>query len=209
MSRATRIFLIRHGETDWNVSRKVMGRLPIPLNDRGRGQVAALGRELAAVSIDACFHSPLLRTEETARAICSPRTSTTPAAAHEALAEVDYGQWEGSDFAALLDHPQYLAYYEAPSTAEIPGGESLRAVEERVFAFVESLRKTHAGQTVALVSHSDVIKIAVSRYLGLHLNRIHRLRIDNASLSYLVLSESGDRVVCVNRTGNLEHLIAR
>ena len=75
MQVATKILLIRHGQTDWNVERRVMGGRPIPLNATGRAQMKAVRAMLSGLSIDCVYHSPHLRTEESATILASAHLS--------------------------------------------------------------------------------------------------------------------------------------
>lgn len=207
MSKTTSIFLVRHGQTDWNISRRVMGKLPIPLNDIGRKQAEAVCQALGEVAVAALYHSPHLRTEETAAAIKGAKACAfTP---HSSLREVEYGDWEGKSFEELKAHEAFSVYFTDPGACQVPGGECMREVQERTVACIESLRERHAGETVVLVSHSDVIKTALVHYLTLPLSALHRLCIDNGSISCLLLSPSIDRVVAINRTPELPSLLNR
>ena len=87
--------------------------------------------------------------------------------------------------------------------SRFPGGEGLREMQTRVVSELEDLRARHAKQTVAIVSHADVIKAAVAHYVGLHLDLFQRLMVAPASLTVLELSNLVPRLVCLNDTGHL------
>src|SRR4029079_16051617 len=89
----TTILLARHGETDWNVERRVQGHSDTPLNDRGRGQGRALAEELAGEPIDAVYSSDLLRAHETARIVAEQRGLDVTRSRD--LCEKNVGTWEG------------------------------------------------------------------------------------------------------------------
>lgn len=211
-SPSTTIILVRHGQTEWNVSRKVMGKLAIPLNTLGRIQAQAAKTALETLAIDHILHSPYLRTQETAATIHQAHCHLA-LDAHTALCEVDYGHWEGKDFAELYQEAAFTQYFSNPDLCTIPGGECMRDVQTRVVGLIESLRESHAGKTVVLVSHSDIIKAALVHFLGIPLSGIHRLAIDNGSLSLIQLSSQhdvirGDRVLAINRTHDLPAAVA-
>lgn len=208
MPNVTHVFLVRHGQTEWNVIQKVMGKTPIPLNELGRAQASVAGEVLKEVSVDALFHSPYLRTTETAARIAHfhPNLALEP---HVALAEVNYGDWEGKSFEELRGHEAFAQYFSDPALARIPGGETMAEVQTRVVSLIEHCREQYVGQNVVLVSHSDVIKVALTHYLSLPLSAIHRLCINNGSISLLRLSGAFDRVVCVNRTVETADLFHR
>ena len=146
------LLLIRHGQTHLNAQRRFMGTTDAPLDDTGREQAQALGRSLTG-EIDALYTSPLLRARQTAQplgqAIVEPR-----------LAELDQGRLEGMlAQEAMLQFPDFFARWQAdPTTAEVPGGESLGACLERARAAVRDIVGRHASDTrIGIVSHQLVI----------------------------------------------------
>src|SRR4051812_41703851 len=118
----TTLYLVRHGETDWNRARRIQGSTDIPLNDTGRAQATATGRLLARRQWDAVVASPLSRAVETAALISREIGLGTPELEH-AIAERNYGDAEGMT-GAEID-----ALY--PNGAEVPGRESREAVVAR------------------------------------------------------------------------------
>ena len=89
-----RLILIRHGETEWNVSGRYQGQTDIPLSDRGRAQAEALGRRFASIPVDAVYSSPLQRAYDTAAAIA--RVKGLPIQKADGLKELDFGEWDGN-----------------------------------------------------------------------------------------------------------------
>lgn len=128
---ATRFIFVRHGETEWNRKGVFRGRADIPLNERGRRQAAAAGKALAGARAAAIYASPLGRTVETAKiiqqAIRAPRLLI-----EDGLNELDRGVWQGLTRAQAKRRyaAVYRTWYEEPSKAAFPEGESLRAVQE-------------------------------------------------------------------------------
>ena len=101
----TTILLARHGETDWNVERRVQGHSDTPLNDTGRAQARALAEELAGEPIDAVYSSDLVRAHETARIVAAQRGLEVTAIRD--LRERNFGTWEGlTDEEIYVRHPQ-------------------------------------------------------------------------------------------------------
>ena len=190
------IILVRHGETNCNRDKTVMGHLPIPLNRTGQAQAQELARQLKKIPIEACYSSPLVRTLETSRIICGSRRISLYE--EKALAEIDYGAWVGKPMQEIAEAGQFFAYMRKPAQAKIPGGESLRQAQRRSVGFIETLRKQKKGGRVLVVSHADVIKAMVTYYLGLRLNDLHRVRIDNGSMSLLWFHGKWARVLSVN-----------
>lgn len=190
------ILLIRHGQTDWNRDRRIMGRRPIPLNATGRQEAMAIAAYLADVPIDAVFASPVRRTAETASLIVRGKKVRVQPAPE--MAEIEYGRWAGKTFQEVTSDKNYQTYHTRPRHAQAPGGEKMTAVHKRAVGFIETLRRRHESGRILVVSHADVIKAVLVHYLGLDLNDILRFRIDNGSLSLLWFNGTRRRVMAIN-----------
>jgi len=199
-----RLLFVRHGETDWNRDRRIMGREEVGLNETGRFQSLALQQALAGFSFDALFSSPILRARETAQILLEGRPLNP--IWEERLVEVDYGQWVGKTFAEVRDVPGYVPYFKRLETPVAPGGETLFQVRDRMLAFLEEIKKKHPDQVVLAVSHADTIKCVLMAILQIPFENIWRFRIDNVSVSLFESDMAGDRVICINQRGDLDRL---
>jgi probable phosphoglycerate mutase len=193
------IFLfIRHGETDYNKKMHLPGRLPdVHLNKKGRQQAQAVADRLANTPIKGIYASPLDRTMETARHLADTlKLDVVPMAG---LLETDCGEWQGQSVKKLRRQKIWQSVQRHPSLFTFPGGESINQCQHRVVQAVESLRLIHAPEDlVACFSHADPIKQAISYYLGLPLDNFQRLAIDPASISVLLISDNGSRLIMLN-----------
>ena len=199
-----RLLLIRHGETDFNKERRIMGREPFPLNALGREQSNRLKESLGKAPLDAIYTSPILRAQETAQ-ILSEAGDLVPLG-DDRLMEVEYGEWVGKTFAEVRELPDYVPYFERLDTPVAPGGETLYQVRDRARDFVRSLQKSHSDDTVLVVTHADWIKCLLMHILEIPFKNIWRFRIDNASVSLLECEGPKRRVICVNQRGDMERL---
>jgi uncharacterized phosphatase len=145
----TSIYLVRHGETDWNAQRRIQGRTDIPLNDTGRAQAATTGALLARRDWDGIFASPLSRAFETAGIIAAEIGLGTPGIV-DAIAERNYGEAEG------LNWEQIDAMF--PGDTPVPGRETHEAVAERAVPALIALALSNAGKSLVVVSHGGVIR---------------------------------------------------
>ena len=145
----TLLYLVRHGETDWNLERRIQGSTDIPLNDTGRAQAATTGRLLARRQWDAVISSPLSRAYETGSIIAAEVGLPAPTTL-DSLVERHYGEAEG------LDYDQIAARF--PDDAPVPGREPRDAVAERVIPALIALAEAHPGQSLIVVSHGGVIR---------------------------------------------------
>jgi len=183
----TQIFLIRHAVNDFVKTGKLAGWTPgVHLNEEGQAQAAALGKRLADTTIDHLYASPLERTMETAEAVRQHHTNLTIQQIPE-LGEVRYGDWEGMEINKLTGRKMWQVVQQYPSRAEFPNGETMRGVQTRAVNAVEGLVSAHPRETVAVVTHADIIKMVLAHYLGMHLDEFQRIVINPASISVLSL----------------------
>jgi uncharacterized phosphatase len=148
----TRISLVRHGQTDWNLSKRIQGTSDIPLNDMGRAQAMATGEILNRRQWDAIYSSPLSRAHETAQ-IIAVETGLAAPVTIAAIAERNYGEAEG------LTGQQILARF--PEGTVVPGRESRDEVVRRALPALLELAETHRGKSLIVVSHGAVISSLV------------------------------------------------
>ncbi|NUU05461.1 histidine phosphatase family protein [Leifsonia sp. C5G2] len=148
----TFISLVRHGQTDWNLAKRIQGSSDIPLNDTGRAQAETTGRALAGGRFDAIYASPLSRALDTARIIAGHVGLGEPGTI-PAVAERQYGEAEG------LTGEQILARW--PEGAPVPGRESREQVVARALPALRELGEQHPGENVIVVSHGGVISSLV------------------------------------------------
>jgi probable phosphoglycerate mutase len=197
---STRFHLIRHA-THGLPDGALPGRTPgIFLSSEGREQAARLARYLSNVAFDAIYCSPMERTRETADAIAHAQTAPVALQELPALIEVNYGQWTGANSHDLLqtDRERWNVYNAFRSGWRTPGGESLHEIQARVVTEIFRLRALHEGQTVALISHGDVLRAALCHFLAMPIDFLMRLEIPTASVSVVDIDDFGPRILSVN-----------
>ncbi len=190
--------MIRHGQTDWNKERRIMGDQPIGLNETGRKQVGDLAQYLTSHSVDHLFASPLQRTQETAQILNAQWK--LPLQLERDLREIEYGDWVGKTFQEIKAETGHFEYYRNPDQPICANAESLEVVRQRAVGVIERLRKVHSKGRIALVSHADWIKCVILHYLKIPLSQIYQFRIDNASVSSLTLEKDRERIIAVNHS---------
>ncbi|MBY0278460.1 histidine phosphatase family protein [Candidatus Binatia bacterium] len=202
-----RIFLLRHGETDWNRDRRIMGRRPVPLSERGRAQLLALAPHLGRLGVANIFTSPLPRARSTAELIAE-HLGGIPVLDDEGLTEVHYGSWEGRTFRELVQEPEFHAYWKEPVSTPCPGGgESLLEVQERMFAAMERVVAAAAGRPAIVVSHGDPLRLVVCGCLHLDVAELRRIRLDNGGLSAIELTGDWAEVKFLNMRPDLDAML--
>ena len=188
------ILLIRHGENDFT-GKTLVGRMPgVHLNDRGREQAKLITSSLRDAPLKAIYSSPLERAVETAQPLAD--AFGLPIRIRPALAEVDFGDWQGISARSMRRRKLFHLVLDHPSQACFPGGESFVQAQARVAAGLEEINRAHHPRDlVACFSHADVIKLALAYYLGLPLDNFQRLALGTASISVLALGKKGDAAI--------------
>ena len=183
------IYMIRHGRTDWNDQRRIMGREPVGLNERGRGMVEAVAARLAGEGIAAIYSGTLARTMETSRILAAGWD--VKIISEPRLDESAYERWVGRKYSELTGDPDFILYGTKPSESNFSYGEGMKDIQQRALAVIERIASESLGPKTALVSHADVIKPVITHYLGMDLDTMHRLAVANASVTVLDLAYPG------------------
>lgn len=160
-----RIWLVRHGETEWSRDGRHTGRTDIPLTPTGEAEADAVRPELAPVDAGLVLCSPLTRARETAR-----RAGLVPDAYDDDLLEWDYGAWEGrttAEIRAALGDPTWLVWDHPVPAGDTPG-EQVPDVGRRADRVIAQCAPVLAdGSDCILVAHGHLLRILTARWLGL------------------------------------------
>lgn len=178
------IYLVRHGQTDWNKADRFMGQQDVPLNDQGRNQAVQLSQRLQ-IPWAQCFSSDLSRCSETAAILLGGVAAGSAAAPEPALREIRGGQFEG--LTREEQQRQFPAWHATRSTSDdpdglpFPGGESFRELKERS---VKALtRAAKSGGPILAVTHGGVIHAVLAHILDLSRKQLDRLELDNCGVT--------------------------
>ncbi|MBH0128996.1 histidine phosphatase family protein [Salinibacterium sp. NK8237] len=176
------IYLVRHGETDWNLERRIQGSTDIPLNETGRAQARTTGELLARRQWDGIFASPLSRAMETAEIIASIVRLAAPEPV-AAIVERNYGVAEG------CTDDEIDALY--PADVDVPGREPREAVAKRVVPALVHLAEQHHGESIIVVAHGGVIATVLASVAPGHPHgriangSVHSFRHDEGTLTLI------------------------
>ncbi|MCA1899194.1 MAG: alpha-ribazole phosphatase [Chloroflexi bacterium] len=198
------LFLIRHGQTDWNLEQRFQGQSDVPLNAAGRKQAAALAERLAAETFDAVYSSDLQRAAETANIICKSEWNSD-LHPDPRLREVNFGDWEGLTYEEIkAKHPEALAAWEADIFKYAPpNGETLEGLALRVQAALGELRAKHEGQRIMVVAHGGTLQTLICLALDLPPAMYWQFHLSTASLSELAFYPAGAILNSLNDTSHL------
>ncbi|HYM15088.1 MAG TPA: histidine phosphatase family protein [Dehalococcoidia bacterium] len=200
-----RLVLLRHGETEHNRDGLTLGRYDAPLTERGRAQARAVATSFTTPP-DALYSSPLARAAETAAAIAAHTAVAVTVAVD--LTEMDVGEMEHLSGAALRErYPDFLRAWLSPHAADarMPGGETLREVQQRAWDAVQRWRAASPEACVAAVTHNFVILALICRAIDLPLADFRRLRHGLAARTLLDIHEDGGTLLLLN---DQSHLVA-
>lgn len=160
------LYFVRHGETEWNVKKKIQGKTDIPLNENGCRQAETLAQRLAGeqLQVERVYTSPQLRAAKTAQILadalgaeCVPLSG---------LREMDMGDWEGFNWDIIMENDKeaYNCWNHNRRYTHTPGGESYNEVLGRTLAALEEILGSETGD-VLIVSHSAIL-MALQCYLA-------------------------------------------
>ena len=172
----TQLVLVRHSETQWSREGRHTGpHSDIPLTDQGRMQARALSERLAGIAPAATLHSPARRARET----CALAGFAAGAEEHQALAEWDYGSYEGLTMAAIQERAPGWSLWRDGA----PGGETPQAICARADALLEELR--NRSGTLLLFAHGHILRVLGVRWIDLPVACGARLAMAPGAISIL------------------------
>lgn len=178
-------YLVRHGETEWNRTRRIQGQADVPLNQHGQTQASLLGRRLSDTEFSAVYASDLSRAMTTAR-LAEGKSGPEIAPVPE-LREIAYGAWEGLTFAeAEARDPEGFAERMVRQNDRYtpPGGENVHQLVDRVRRFHDRVRERHASsENVLVVGHSGSMLAFLICLLDIPNEFLLRFRMNPAGLS--------------------------
>lgn len=195
----TILYVVRHGETDWNAKGLIQGHTDVPLNEEGKKQALDLARELKEIGFRAIFASDLKRAQETAVIIA--RLHKKSVITTHLLRERTFGPFEGRSkeeifqVEELLNDPQKRKKYGEEHDFY---PENDQAITDRFFEFSSDVHKTHRGKTILAVTHGGVIR-GLLKHLGTKSKTGYYYAIRNTS--YLKLLFNGSKFVLEEMKG--------
>ena len=202
----TRIFLVRHGQTAWNVGEIFRGRADVPLDETGLKEADLAGEALKDETIHAIYSSPLKRSVQTAEGIA--KYQNLPVQTLEAIIDISYGEWEGKENAEVKQkYPDlYKLWLTEPHKVRFPGGETLDEVRTRTMNAIEELVKKHQGESIVLVAHRVPNKVISCAVLGLDNSHFWRIKQDTASTNLFIYNNDQWIIAYLNNTFYLKVL---
>lgn len=155
------LYLVRHGETEWNHLRKMQGQMDIPLNEYGIELAEMTAEGMKDIKFDRVFASPLIRAKKTAEIIAA--NSGVPVETDDRLKEIAFGDGEGSNIneaKANPEHPMHNFFIHPDKYVPLNGGETYQQVQDRGLEFIRDVVAPLEGtvENVAIVAHACIIR---------------------------------------------------
>lgn len=200
-----KLYLIRHGQTEWNIEGKIQGKTDIPLNETGLYQAACLAKGMRGRKIAAVYSSPLLRAAQTAGVLAKEKGLAVKLVPE--LREVDFGLWEGRSWTEVDTefHEDFNRWEENPAENMPTGGESRESCKNRCKEAVERiLAELDEGCDAAIVAHGGILAHVVD-YLLRNQKEKEEIIVKNASISIIEYHRKTGmgRLVLLNDTAHL------
>jgi probable phosphoglycerate mutase len=193
---ATRLCIVRHGETAWNAEHRVQGQVDAPLNELGHAQARAVAAALAGERFDAAYASDLSRARMTAEP-AARRLGLAPVL-DAGLRERHYGMFETLTYAEVRERypADYARFAARDPDYDFRTGEALRAFYARSIECIASIAQRHAGRDVLVFTHGGVLEMIYRHAKGLDLSSERDFRLPNAAINRVEVESSRWRVTC-------------
>lgn len=197
------IYIVRHGQTEWNLLGKTQGHGNSDLTPKGIEQAGLLADSMTKYPIDYIYSSDLGRAYQTAEIIGNKLSIEVEKT--EALREMNFGTWEGRIIKDIIeeDPELYKMWRNEPHLAKIPQGETLSQIKERTDAFIKEINEKYDGKHIVLVTHSLCARIMLLSFLDSDVKNIYRINQANTALNIIELRDYGPVVMKMNDTTHI------
>ena len=197
------IYIVRHGQTEWNLLGKTQGHGNSDLTPKGIEQAELLADSMTKYPIDYIYSSDLGRAYQTAEIIVNKLNIEVEKT--EALREMNFGTWEGRIIKDIIeeDPELYKMWRNEPHLAKIPQGETLSQIKERTDAFIKEINEKYDGKHIVLVTHSLCARIMLLSFLDSDVKNIYRINQANTALNIIELRDYGPVVMKMNDTTHI------
>lgn len=201
---ANTFYIVRHGQTNWNILGKTQGHGNSDLTAKGIEQATELAESIVNYPIDYIYSSDLGRAVQTAQILGDKLNIEVEET--EALREMGFGEWEG----LLIDEIKtnyanvYTTWRNEPHLAQIPGGETLHLIKDRVDSFIQSLNEKYDNKHILLVTHSVTVRVMLLAFLNSGMENIYRIKQDNTALNIVEYRDYGPVVIKMNDTSHIK-----
>ena len=198
-----KLYLVRHGQSEWNYQKKVQGQQDTILTEQGRIQAKKLGHRLKKENIDAIYSSDLKRAYETANIIGKEiNLEVTPV---ESFREIAFGHWEGKniDYLNKSNEKEHLIWLKEPHKFKMEGAETLHEIQKRAMMGVNLILDKNPGKNILIVSHGTTLKTIILGLLDMEIKYYNKLTLGNVSLTVVEFRDYNRVLKLLNDTCHL------
>ena len=188
----TRVYFVRHGQSESNLITQFAGSLDMPLTEKGRQQAEVTAQFLQSVPLTRVYASDLMRAYATGCAVAE--SQGIPIRGDARLREIFAGEWEGETYSDLERKfpDSYGVWRHQIGLAQCPGGESVAQLQERVRECVEEIVRKHPGETICTATHATPIRVMECVWTHTPLEQMHTIPwVSNASVTVAEYDENG------------------
>jgi len=202
----TRVYLVRHGTTDWNKEEIFRGRLDCKLNETGQAEARALAEYFRDIRLQAIYSSPLSRAMETAQAVAEAKAlQVVP---HPEFIDIDFGEWQGLPLKEVREKYSelYRLWRERPEAIHFPGGENLARVRARAWEGLQKVIRENPDKTALILSHRVVTKVLICAVLGLDDSHFWHIKQDTTAVNCIEYNRGFFVTSLINDTCHLKSI---
>ena len=200
----SKLYLARHGESQWNSLKKIQGHKDIPLNNNGIKQANKLANRLLKEKIDIIYSSDLKRAFQTALIIGNKMNlEVTPA---QEFREINFGPWEGLSIEEVNKKykKEHIMWMKCPDKLKLEGAETLMDLQNRALSKAKEIMKKNPNKNILIVAHGVTIKSIILGILGLDISYYNRISLTNTSLSIIDFRQYNAVLELLNDTCHLK-----
>ena len=199
------LWIVRHGQTAWNIQRRFQGISDIPLDADGIQQAENLAQRLKAIRFTAIYASPLSRSLQTAQIIAAHSIDAPPIQTTPDLMEISFGEYEGASIPALEQvlPPDFRTYRYTPSKATLPGGDCIAQRAQQLRSFLDGLDQQYGeSDDVLLSAPGYLIRMMLTMFMHASLDLLNIFRIGNTALTLVQYTGGQARIFLVGDTSH-------
>jgi phosphoserine phosphatase len=187
-----KLYIVRHGETEWNKEEVFRGRKDVLLNETGLWQAERTGAFFSDKGVNAVYSSPLARATQTASAICG--ATGAGLTLDSAFLDMDFGPWEGLSLADVRTRypKEFESWHQSPHLFRMAGAETLSQVLRRVRKGLRRIEK-QANDVAVITTHRVICKLLALHFIGAPNRAFWRVKVDPASIT--LVEQRGPEIV--------------
>lgn len=202
-----RLYLVRHGQTSWNLEGRTQGNKDSSLTPLGIEQAKKLGEYFRNIELNEIYCSPLERAYSTAQIIANIKNLDYKLDSR--LVEMNFGEWEGlTRLEIKKKYPNgFKTWMEEPHLTNIPAGETIEIAQRRIVEFVNSTIMESNKDTILVISHGTIIRLLLLNILSMDLKHYYKLKQSNGSINLIEFRHYGPVLIKYNDTCHMDIII--